>query len=372
MAQSRRPFVAGALLLLLAGCCGALAAAADEAAAAAAASASAAPAPAAGLDPDALSQRYRHWVYYPTWVIPPVCLNAATCAAHCNNASGVGCTTDVAQVVQLPEEVGAGKWRAFYLQFDGVGYETYSASSTDMVHFQLDDPTLAPGQPGVVYSPREGRPPMSDAKPAQGAWDWGSQTFIGPLLENYNVSATRVLRRATPDKSFWYAYGAYPQRNVYEPAPGADGFASSQDGLNWVRRSPHATVDTLADHGAQPWESGQVYAPFIIPAPDGELRGLERRANARATVAHSIFSFFLLPQALSRTFTTRVARAGRSRAARPTCRAARTPSPATTSRSTHRSGSATRRTRRSRTTRSPASRRATRRSSMTMRRRAGS
>ena len=58
---------------------------------------------------------------------------------------------------------------------------------------------------------------------------------------------------------------------MYEPAPGADGFASSQDGLNWVRRSPRATVDTLAAHGAQPWEQGQVYAPYIIPAPDGTL-----------------------------------------------------------------------------------------------------
>ncbi len=160
---------------------------------------------AVALDPDALSQRYRNWHYYPTWVIPPTCLNAATCAAHCNSTTGVGCTTDVAQVVQLPEEVAEGKWRAFYLQFDGVGYETYSASSMDMVNFNLDDPTLAPGQPGVVYSPREGRPPMNDAKPAQGDWDWGSQTFIGPLLVDYNVSATRVLRRATPDQSLWYA-----------------------------------------------------------------------------------------------------------------------------------------------------------------------
>lgn len=38
-----------------------------------------------------------------------------------------------------------------------------------------------------------------------------------------------------------------------------------------MRRSPRATVDTLAAHGAQPWEQGQVYAPFIIPAPDGTL-----------------------------------------------------------------------------------------------------
>ena len=226
---------------------------------------------ASALDPDALSQRYRGWHYYPDWIVPPACLNPATCAAQCNNATLAGCTTDVFQLVQLPEEVSAGVWRAFYLQFDGVGYETYSASSTDMVHFNLSDPTLAPGQPGIVFSPREGRPPLADPKPAQGDWDWGSQTFIGPLLEDYNVSATRVLRRTTANSSFWYAYGAYPTRNQYEPAPGADGFASSQDGLNWVRRSPRATVDTFADHGAQPWEQGQVYAPFIVPAPDGTL-----------------------------------------------------------------------------------------------------
>jgi hypothetical protein len=113
----------------------------------------------------------------------------------------------VFQLVQLPEEEGANIFRAFYLQFDGVGYETYSASTTDMVNFKLNDPTLAPGQPGVVFSPREGRPPLNDVKPVNGDFDYGSQTFIGPLVLDYNVSAKRVLRRATPDTSFWYAYG---------------------------------------------------------------------------------------------------------------------------------------------------------------------
>jgi hypothetical protein len=226
---------------------------------------------AATLDPDALSQRYRNWHYYPTWVIPPVCLNNATCKSHCNTTTGSGCTVDVFQLVQLPEEETSGIFRAFYLQFDGVGYETYSASTTDMVTFKLDNPTLAQGQPGVVFSPREGRPPLNDPKPNQGDFDFGSQTFIGPLVMDYNVSAKRVLRRATADGSFWYAYGAYPTRNTYEPAPGADGFASSQDGINWIRRTPRATVDTVVSNGAQPWEQGQVYAPFIIPAPDGTL-----------------------------------------------------------------------------------------------------
>ena len=39
--------------------------------------------------------------------------------------------------------------------------------------------------------------------------------MIGPLLEDYNVSATRVLRRGGGGL-FWYAYGGYPVRNSYE------------------------------------------------------------------------------------------------------------------------------------------------------------
>jgi len=134
----------------------------------------------AALDPDALSQRYRNWTYYPSWVIPPACLNPATCPGFCKNATGEGCCTDVMQLVQLPGEAAAGVFRAFYLQFDGTGYETYSASTTDMVHFQLDNPTLVPGQPGIVFSPRAGRPPMADPKPAVGDWDYGSQSRYRP------------------------------------------------------------------------------------------------------------------------------------------------------------------------------------------------
>jgi hypothetical protein len=238
------------------------AAGAAGAALAARAAGAAGPSPAA-LDPDALSARYRNWTYYPTWVIPPTCLNAATCASHCNTTSGAGCTVDVMQLVSVPGDPPS-RFRAFYLQFDGVGYETYSASTTDMVTFNLSDPTLLPGQPGAVFSPRAGRP--GEPKPPPGAFDWGGQTFIGPLVEDYNVSATRVLRRATAAGSFWYAYGAYPSYG-YESAPGADGFASSADGVNWARATPYATMDTR--HGAGAWEAGQVYAPFIIPSPDG-------------------------------------------------------------------------------------------------------
>ncbi len=70
------------------------------------------------------------------------------------------------QLWQLPEEPGV--WRAVYLQYDGTGYETYMATSTDMLHFNLSNPTLVEGQPGCLFSPRDGRPPTWDTKPVEG------------------------------------------------------------------------------------------------------------------------------------------------------------------------------------------------------------
>jgi hypothetical protein len=131
------------------------------------------------LDPDALSQRYRNWHYYMDWVVPPMCLNPITCKTNASNSSVV----DVFQLWQNPDSPGV--WRGVYLQYDGTGYETYMATTTDMVHFNFSDPTLAPGQPGVIFSPRAGRPPLDgQPKPANGDFDFGGITFIGPLLEN--------------------------------------------------------------------------------------------------------------------------------------------------------------------------------------------
>lgn len=65
-----------------------------------------------------------------------------------------------------------------------------------------------------------------------------------------------------------------------QPAPGSDGFASSSDGLNWQRAIPGPFVDTFANHGAQSWEQGSVYAPFIIPTPDGLLADFYNAGSA--------------------------------------------------------------------------------------------
>ena len=222
------------------------------------------------LDPDALSQRYRNWTYYPDYIIPPLCLNPVTCPSHCNATFPYNnCQTDVFQIVQLPDEVEQNIFRAFYLQYDGYGYETYSAISTDLVHFNVTNP-------GVVFSPRANRPGYP--KPNPGEFDYASQTFVGPLLMDYNVSQTRVLRRATKNNTFWYAYLGFPTPG-YETPPGADGFAVSTDGITWERSIPHPYIDTNIIHRAQEWEQFQVYAPYLIPAPDGTLASFYNAAH---------------------------------------------------------------------------------------------
>ena len=172
---------------------------------------------AAALDPDALSARYRGWHYFPDWIIPPICLNPQTCPTNTSQT-----TTDVFQLWQLPDDAeGPTAWRAVYLQYDGTGYETYMATTHDMLHFSLSNPTLVDGQPGCIFSPRAGRPPTWDTKPAPGSFDYGGITFIGPLLQNYTVGARATLRRNAAGL-YYYAYGAYPSFG-YESAPGADG-----------------------------------------------------------------------------------------------------------------------------------------------------
>lgn len=216
---------------------------------------------AGALDPDALSQKYRGWTYFPDWIVPPMCLNPITCQ---NSTTGTG-TVDVFQVWQTPENPGV--YRGVYLQFDGIGYETYMATASALAGpYNFSNPTLLPNNPGVIFSPRADRPPFVGPKPVPGSFDYAGQTFIGPVLENYTVGATATLKRSSAGK-FWYAYGAYPDFG-YESGPGADGFASSTDGLNWVRETPFATVDTVSAHGAGTWEQQSVYAPFVIPIND--------------------------------------------------------------------------------------------------------
>lgn len=139
---------------------------------------------ATALDPDALSQRYRNWTYSSTWAIPPTCLNPSTCSKYCN-PTGSGCVTDVFQVFKT--DATSNEWLGVYTQFDGVGYESYGAFTTDLVNFNLSSP-------GIIFSPRAGRPPNTDGPGRQpGDFDYGvSAECLQSSLRGTNNSNNNI------------------------------------------------------------------------------------------------------------------------------------------------------------------------------------
>lgn len=239
------------------------------------------------LPADAWAQAYRNWTYYPDWIIPPSCVDPATCRPPYVNVTKPG-LADIFQVWSLGDPFASPppspRYVGVYTFFDGVGYQTAVATSDDMVHF-----SQPVGDAGIIFSPRR----TWNATP--GEFDYGGAAFVGPLLTDYNVTAPRVLARA-PDGRFWYAYYAQPTRGSYEPAPGATGLASSADGLRWARETPIPILDADPSHGAQPWEANTIYAPYLVlNASSGEVRDYYNARHNPASDWHEQSGLAWLP-----------------------------------------------------------------------------
>ena len=204
---------------------------------------------------------YRNWSYFSDWIIPPSCVDPATCGAppYVNRSTGF---TDIFQVYSLSDPFASPppspRFRAAYTFYDGIGYQTALATSDDGVRFTQP---LAPE--GILYSPRATWPSR------EGDFDYGGAAFVGPLLTDYNVTAPRVLARVNGFS--WYAYFAQRTRNALEPPPGATGLAFSRDGVTWERSADAPILDVNESRGAGAWEDVQVYAPFLLATPDGGL-----------------------------------------------------------------------------------------------------
>jgi hypothetical protein len=215
----------------------------------------------APIPADAWALAWRNWSYYSDWIIPPSCVDPATCGPppYVNRSTGF---TDIFQVWSTADPFASPppspRFRAAYTFYDGVGYQTAAATSEDGVTFAQP---LAPS--GILFSPRVTWPSR------EGDFDFGGAAFVGPLLTDYNVSAPRVLARA--NGFFWYAYFAQRTRNALEPPPGATGLAFSREGVAWERAADAPILDVNASHGAEPWEGTQIYAPFLLATPDGGL-----------------------------------------------------------------------------------------------------
>lgn len=179
------------------------------------------------IDPatlDAWAAPYRGWHYYPDHVIPP----SPTDGLHFN-------MTDCPLVWRQGDA-----WRMFYTGFDGRGYQTAMASSTDLVHWQPTGLAVSFGAPG--------------------AFDHGGVAVCGLLFDSYDVRAPRTLKK-WQDK-YWGLYSCYPKQGGYEIRPGAEGAVWSTDGLVWQRASDSTPI--LSVDGAADWEKDCIYAPWLM------------------------------------------------------------------------------------------------------------
>jgi predicted GH43/DUF377 family glycosyl hydrolase len=170
------------------------------------------------------SAAFRDWHYYPDYVLPP------------NPDDGLGFTmTDCPLVWKLGDT-----WQMWFTGFDGTGYQTALATSTDLVHWEPQGLVMGYGAPG--------------------AYDHGGVTFGGLLLESYDLKAPRVPKRW--NGRYWVLYGCYPRQGGYELRPGAEGLAWSEDGKTWQRHS--VDKPTLSIEGAAEWEKDCIYQPWLV------------------------------------------------------------------------------------------------------------
>jgi predicted GH43/DUF377 family glycosyl hydrolase len=177
----------------------------------------------------AWSAPFRNWHYWPDHVIPAVPpIQGAT------NIMG----TDVPAVYQIP---GDNNWYLSFIAFDGIGYQSYVAESTDLVHW--GNYRLAMG-----YGP-------------EGEFDHGGCTLGGFLLESYDLKAPRLLKKR--NGKFWTLYGAYPRPGGYELRPASEGVAVSDDGLTW-RRAKDQPVLSISDPDCGEWENSCIYQPWLV------------------------------------------------------------------------------------------------------------
>ncbi len=179
---------------------------------------------------DRWSAPYRGWHYWPEPVI------AAEPKIPGHDAFR---NTDCPCVYQLPGRPET--WYMSFIAFNGQGYNSFVAESSDLVHWQK--PRLAMG-----FGPA-------------GEFDHGGCVVGAFLYDSYDIRAPRVLKRR--DGKFWTLYGCYPRQGGYELRPGYEGVAQSDDGLTW-RRAKDRPILAVSDPDCGDWEKSCIYQPWLV------------------------------------------------------------------------------------------------------------
>ena len=179
------------------------------------------------------SKKYRGWHYHDKHVIPP----NPIIAGH----DGIQ-MTDVPTVFQLPGD--DEKFYMSFIGFDGIGYQSFIAeSSADLVEWTKLRLAMGYGE--------------------EGAFDHGGVVLGAYLYESYHINAPRILKK-TYDNKFISLYGAYKEKNGYEIDPGAQGIASSCDGINWKREKDESILSVHSPGEVKDWEKHSIYQPWLV------------------------------------------------------------------------------------------------------------
>jgi len=179
---------------------------------------------------DAWSAPYRDWHYWPEHVVP----SQPNISGHQEFHN-----TDCPCVFQLPGQTD--KWYMSFIAFNGEGYNSFVAESTDLIHWT--NPRLAMG----FGPPNE--------------FDHGGCVIGAFLYESYDIKAPRVLKPR--DGTYWTLYGCYPRQGGYELRPGYEGVACSDDGLHW-RRAKNSPILAVHDADCGSWEKDCIYQPWLV------------------------------------------------------------------------------------------------------------
>jgi hypothetical protein len=177
----------------------------------------------------AWSAPYRNWHYQPDHAIP----GEPAIEGH-EGVKGI----DVPTVYQLP---GDDTWYMSFIGFNGKGYQSFVAESSDLV--QWSNTRLA----------------MGFGK--EGEFDFGGCVIGAYLYEDYDIRSRRTLKQR--DGTFWTLYGCYAQQGSYEIDPGYEGVASSEDGLSWTRAKEDYILSVHEPEVGE-WEKDCIYQPWLV------------------------------------------------------------------------------------------------------------
>ncbi|MFM1941997.1 MAG: hypothetical protein RI897_979 [Verrucomicrobiota bacterium] len=179
---------------------------------------------------DAWSAPYRGWHYWPDHVIPSEPAIPGYSAFH---------NTDVPCIYQIPGQ--PDRYYLSYIAFDGQGYNSFVAESTNLTHWTNHRLAMGFGPPDT--------------------FDHGGRVIGAFLYQSYDIKGLRTLKRH--DDQFWTLYGAYPRQGGYELRPGYEGLAQSKDGLNW-QRGHETPILSVFDVGCAVWEKDCIYQPWLL------------------------------------------------------------------------------------------------------------